>query len=709
MQPTGFSLSPAPAECFSAFSFVQITDCHIGGVDESQHPSIDARDMGAPSFADDLETISRHNPDFIIDTGDITESGKVHQYDNYRRIVKSARIPIYTLIGNHDIMEHDRTFEERMGAAYCAFDHKGCHFVLLNSVYDVEKQLRWLTKDLQKQERGKKIFVFQHNPPDEKLSALLVRHSVTAVFSGHMHRAKTIFTGGVWHINSPTLRFGGLDGSPRGFRIIRVRADKFELTDIYGGCRSFCAVVAPLDGSRVSGQPLEIQLTAYDSATEKLHVKYRLDEGLWKQMEKVTFMRWAGKETGLNGTHRIETKITYSDGKIIATKPVSFFVENGAEPCPRPGLNWPMLQQNPGRTGVSAETLAPPLRLAWSRFIGGRILLSSPVVWNGTVYIGISDEEMAGHAGICALDGVSGETRWFYPVSASIKHTVNVADGVLIAVDVNGTIYALNAESGKIIWQARGRNVDRWFYSSTLIMGGVLYAGLGDSFSAMRLDNGKEIWKDGGLGESTPGLGSPAFDGHAIVVSFYSKKGLFALNPADGSILWNSKSCIFGYTSPVCLNGKVYMADYYEGDLVALDSRNGNEVWRLNCGGRLLTSPAVDEQTAVAVTDGGRVLGINSLSGERKWQFNMGPPIFFFSPYRRNAGAGLASPIISGGTAFIGGNDGRLMAVETNSGKICWQFNLGAPITSAPAISGNALYAAAFDGSVHAFVGQKKD
>jgi outer membrane protein assembly factor BamB len=122
-----------------------------------------------------------------------------------------------------------------------------------------------------------------------------------------------------------------------------------------------------------------------------------------------------------------------------------------------------------------------------------------------------------------------------------------------------------------------------------------------------------------------------------------------------------------------------------------------------------LTSPAVDDQIVVVVTDGGNVLGINPLSGKIQWQFRMGAPILFFSPYRRHAGSGLAPPVISGRMAFIGGSDGHLMAVEVDSGKICWRFNLGAPITSAPAVSGNGLYAVAFDGSLHAFVGEKKD
>jgi outer membrane protein assembly factor BamB len=164
---------------------------------------------------------------------------------------------------------------------------------------------------------------------------------------------------------------------------------------------------------------------------------------------------------------------------------------------------------------------------------------------------------------------------------------VSIADGVLIAVDVNQVIYALDARSGQMLWIShRGREIDSWFYSSPLIVDGVVYSGLGNAFTAVRLENGKEIWKVGGMGESSPGLGSPAFIGHAIAVSFYSAHGLFALDPADGSVLWNNKSCIFGFASPVYNNGMVYIADYYEGNLVALDARTGNEIWRRNCGGR---------------------------------------------------------------------------------------------------------------------------
>jgi outer membrane protein assembly factor BamB len=44
-----------------------------------------------------------------------------------------------------------------------------------------------------------------------------------------------------------------------------------------------------------------------------------------------------------------------------------------------------------------------------------------------------------------------------------------------------------------------------------------------------------------------------------------------------------------------------------------------------------------------------------------------------------------------------------LYALDTESGKEMWRYDLGVPITSSPAISGNTVYIGAYDGSIYAF------
>lgn len=158
----------------------------------------------------------------------------------------------YPVIGNHDLeveanTEYLRTmirglpYVVRKGPAGCeettySFDWNDVHFVILNVYYDGKSDkgndgniapelMAWLEKDLQ-QNTKKRVLVFGHEPlyplldmdngtvrhlndaldkyPDNalKFHRLLVKHHVTAYFSGHTHTASYADINGLWLINS---------------------------------------------------------------------------------------------------------------------------------------------------------------------------------------------------------------------------------------------------------------------------------------------------------------------------------------------------------------------------------------------------------------------------------------------------------------------------------------------------------------------------
>ncbi|MFP4058390.1 MAG: metallophosphoesterase family protein [Candidatus Brocadiia bacterium] len=87
------------------------------------------------------------------------------------------------------------------GTTYYSFDHRGLHFVALDSALRVtakDPQTEWLRKDLEAAE-GKRIFVLlcrpiytvagkpHHRRAEMFWSPLFARHGVTAVFSGEHH------------------------------------------------------------------------------------------------------------------------------------------------------------------------------------------------------------------------------------------------------------------------------------------------------------------------------------------------------------------------------------------------------------------------------------------------------------------------------------------------------------------------------------------
>jgi outer membrane protein assembly factor BamB len=60
------------------------------------------------------------------------------------------------------------------------------------------------------------------------------------------------------------------------------------------------------------------------------------------------------------------------------------------------------------------------------------------------------------------------------------------------------------------------------------------------------------------------------------------------------------------------------------------------------------------------------------------------------------------TPVTAQGKVIIGDSEGRLLALDMNSGEPVWTFEAGGPINGAPALSGQTLYAGGMDGALSA-------
>jgi 3',5'-cyclic AMP phosphodiesterase CpdA len=136
-------------------------------------------------------------PDFVIMGGDLIENMYIKDYESaegsydlYDEICAQLDMPVYNVLGNNDVvpvfegspaekshvLDGKDMFRDRVGngASYRSFDHKGWHFVLLDSIegnenrsyrgYIDEEQMKWLSEDLDKLEKGRAVCVALHIP-----------------------------------------------------------------------------------------------------------------------------------------------------------------------------------------------------------------------------------------------------------------------------------------------------------------------------------------------------------------------------------------------------------------------------------------------------------------------------------------------------------------------------------------------------------------
>ena len=190
------------------FFFLQLSDTHWG-FKGPPNPQADVTLEHAIATLNAVEA----QPDFIVFTGDLTHTtddaaerkarlGRVKEIASTLK-VKNVRF----LPGEHDAApDHGDAYREAFGDLHYSFDHKGVHFVALDNVSDKEgavgaAQIDWLSADLKKAGRDRRIVVLTHRPlfdlypqwewatkDGSKVIDVLMPYKHVTVFYGHIHQ-----------------------------------------------------------------------------------------------------------------------------------------------------------------------------------------------------------------------------------------------------------------------------------------------------------------------------------------------------------------------------------------------------------------------------------------------------------------------------------------------------------------------------------------
>jgi 3',5'-cyclic-AMP phosphodiesterase len=275
---TGISAAITPsvfaAPSAEPFTFLFITDAHI-------QPELNAA-IGTGMAFRKGRTLKA---DFAINGGDhvfdalaVPKQRALALFDLYDKTQQDLGLKVYHTIGNHDVLGvypasgispteplfGKKLFEDRFGKAYYSFDHKGHHFIVLDSIGITDDrayegridaaQLQWLAADLAALPSGTPIIVSVHIPlvtafdsyvsvpstlaPHHGLSVInsyeVIRlfegHNVLGVLQGHTHINERIEWKGIPYITSGAICGnwwqGTRMGTPEGFTVVTVANNK---------------------------------------------------------------------------------------------------------------------------------------------------------------------------------------------------------------------------------------------------------------------------------------------------------------------------------------------------------------------------------------------------------------------------------------------------------------------------------------------------
>ena len=272
----------------------------------------------------------------------------------------------------------------------------------------------------------------------------------------------------------------------------------------------------------------------------------------------------------------------------------------------------------------------------------------------------------------------------------------------LFVADNKGQVRCLNAQSGRIVWEAKtglriasGPSLGLSNESS----GGLLLFGTHDAeVLALRMSDGAVAWRST---VSSEVLAPPRATEYGVAVRTIDDK-VFMLDVATGKRLWahaeNVPILTLRGTSSPLLAGEKIVVGFANGTLVAYNVRDGALVWEARVGvpqGRSELEQMIDVDADPVLVDGviyavsfqGRLVAVDQDSGRVLWSREM---------------SAYADFVIDQDKIYITDQAGHVWALERSTGTALWkQDKLHGRGVTGPAAQGDFLIVADSEGVVH--------
>lgn len=187
------------------FKFAWLTDTHVGA------------SGGLENLSKCVNDINTKNYDFVILSGDITESGVSKDLEAAKAVLDSLKIKYYIIPGNHDVKWSEscgQLFPKLWGSDHFNFTFGGIRFIgfstgiLLRNHggHASPENLAWLEQQLKNAGKNEPLIIVTHHMIDGELdnwfdvTNRLKGYNIIALLCGHGHQNINTILGGI-----PTL------------------------------------------------------------------------------------------------------------------------------------------------------------------------------------------------------------------------------------------------------------------------------------------------------------------------------------------------------------------------------------------------------------------------------------------------------------------------------------------------------------------------
>ncbi len=370
-------------------------------------------------------------------------------------------------------------------------------------------------------------------------------------------------------------------------------------------------------------------------------------------------------------------------------------------PQPYSNPDWP---QAGGNTAHAMHHLALPESVAvrWSADIGAAAsdserMMAEPVVAGGRIYTLDTANTVS------AFDAGSGSQLWQVDLTPEEEDDdlfgggLALADGGLYVTTPFALVFRLDAASGAEVWRSRVEGPIRT--PPTVSDGRVFVVSIDNQLFTLAADDGRRLWSQAGAVLESAGLlggASPAVLGSTVVVA-YSSGDIYALRAETGRTLWSENLAGIARTSAAAalsdirgrpaIDRELVVAISNSGTLAAIDLRGGDRVWQRDIGGT--ESPWVAGDFVFVLDNNGELICLTRQNGRIKWIQALPA---YEDEEEREGPILWHGPVLAGDRLIVTGSSGEALSVSPYTGKILGRIELPAPAQLPPVVAGDTLF-----------------
>ena len=269
-------------------------------------------------------------------------------------------------------------------------------------------------------------------------------------------------------------------------------------------------------------------------------------------------------------------------------------------------------------------------------------------------------------------------------------------------------------KSSSTTWPKGMRNVIRWKHAALLALA-ILAAGCSSNSKkelppAALTDFKEEVvlqkqWSRSiGDGQGkTYNMLVPAVEGNTLYAADVTGV-VMALDRMNGDVKWK-KDLELPVSGAVGAGYGLVLLGTLQGEVVALDASSGEEKWRSRVTSEVLAPPATNGDVVVVQTQDDRLIGLDASTGDQRWTYDSTPGVLTLR--------GTGAPVVTNHLAVAGLSTGKVVALDTRNGVPVWEQRVAIPqrrselerivdIDGGLLLTGGTLYVASYQGRMAA-------